>query len=44
MFYWVNAGTTSQPSMRSIGDLISSGQMSANPLYSDVVAQFGGVY
>lgn len=44
MFYWVNAGTPSQPSMRSIGDLISSGQMSANPLYSDVVAQFGGVY
>lgn len=44
MFYWVNAGTPSQPSMRSIGDLISAGQMSANPLYSDVVAQFGGVY
>lgn len=44
MFYWVNAGTPSQQSMRSIGDLISSGQMSANPLYSDVVAQFGGVY
>lgn len=44
MFYWVNTGSSTVPSMVSIGDLISAGVIQAGVSYNDVVAGYGAVY
>lgn len=44
IFYWVNTGSTSEPSMISIGELVSQGALPQNVSYNDVVAAYGAVY
>lgn len=45
MFYWVNVGTSHEPSMKSIGELISSGELpQGEPSYNNLVQGYGGVY
>lgn len=45
MFYWVNIGTSYEPTMKSIGELISSGELpQGEPSYNDLVQGYGGVY
>lgn len=44
MFYWVNKGTTASPVMVSIGELISQGEISADPTFASVQQGYGAVY
>lgn len=44
IFYWVNTGGTTDASMISIGELVSSGALPQGVSYNDVVAGYGAVY
>ena len=45
MFYWVNKGSSAEPSMYSIGSLIQQGELpQSEPSYNNLVQTYGAVY
>ena len=45
MFYWLNVGTGNAPEMKSIGAMISAGELpQGQPYFNDLVLGYGGVY